>query len=270
MLYMDFAAWLLCMCLIAVALNAHARFPFLLIANRDEFRQRPTEPLHAWASPKGIVAGRDQRGGGTWLSASPRGRVAAVTNVRDPSLHRDGPSRGQLPLDYMLSTPTTEDWLDNLAETDQERAGYNLLAFEFSNEAIEAWWHSNARTGLRQRLGPGIHVLSNGRLNEAWPKCQRLRDAMQACLRHDSFAALESHLLEAMLDRNGADDALLPDTGVGLQMERALAPPFIDLESYGTRSTTLLCLNEQRQLHMVEYRHQEQPCEERSDHVIAV
>jgi len=47
-------------------------------------------------------------------------------------------------------------------------------------------------------------------------------------------------LFDAMSDRNGAPDADLPSTGVGLQLERILAPPFIVSPVYGTRSTSVV------------------------------
>lgn len=39
------------MCLIAFALNARPDCPLLIAANRDEFWDRPTLPLHSWTTP---------------------------------------------------------------------------------------------------------------------------------------------------------------------------------------------------------------------------
>ena len=41
-------------------------------------------------------------------------------------------------------------------------------------------------------------------------------------------------------DRSLAPDAGLPDTGVGLELERSLSAPFVVLHGYGTRSSTFL------------------------------
>jgi hypothetical protein len=72
------------MCLIAFAIDTDPALPLLLAANRDEFFERPTEPMHRWSLPDGtaVVAGRDLRDGGTWLGVSEAGRVAMLTNVR--------------------------------------------------------------------------------------------------------------------------------------------------------------------------------------------
>ena len=47
-------------------------------------------------------------------------------------------------------------------------------------------------------------------------------------------------LIEAMRSRQVAPDAQLPDTGVGIEAERVLAPAFIHRRGYGTRCTTWL------------------------------
>ena len=70
------------MCLIAVAWRTHPRFELALIANRDEFHARPAVAAGADAERPDIYGGRDLQAGGSWLLASSRGRLAAVTNVR--------------------------------------------------------------------------------------------------------------------------------------------------------------------------------------------
>jgi len=50
------------MCVVALAWQVDPAFPLVLIANRDEFFERPSAPLGAWDDGQGIVAGRDLRG----------------------------------------------------------------------------------------------------------------------------------------------------------------------------------------------------------------
>jgi uncharacterized protein with NRDE domain len=70
------------MCLIAFAWCSHRRFPLVLIANRDESHSRSSAPAGFDPEAPGIYGGRDLVQGGSWLQASTRGRLAAVTNVR--------------------------------------------------------------------------------------------------------------------------------------------------------------------------------------------
>jgi len=54
-------------CLLVLAWNAHPRYRLVLAANRDEYHERPADPLARWPAPNDLLAGRDQRAGGTWL-----------------------------------------------------------------------------------------------------------------------------------------------------------------------------------------------------------
>jgi len=92
------------MCLIAFALAADPRYRLILVGNRDEFHDRPAAALDWWPDAPDIAGGRDLQAGGTWLGVHRRGRVAAITNVREPSAPPpagDEPSRGGLPRAFL-------------------------------------------------------------------------------------------------------------------------------------------------------------------------
>ena len=58
------------MCVIFFAYQVHPDFPLVLLANRDEFYNRPTEKARHWDDFPDILAGRDLVGGGTWLGVT--------------------------------------------------------------------------------------------------------------------------------------------------------------------------------------------------------
>ena len=90
------------MCLIVFAWHVIPGMPLMAAANRDEFFDRPALPAAWWDDHPQVHAGRDLRGGGTWLGISRNGRFAALTNVRAPGERRaDAPSRGALVADYL-------------------------------------------------------------------------------------------------------------------------------------------------------------------------
>ena len=90
------------MCLIAIAARAHPRYPLIIAANRDEFYHRPTAPLGFWTDHPDVLAGRDFQANGAWLGISKTGRVAAVTNYRDPAaVSSHALSRGILVSDFL-------------------------------------------------------------------------------------------------------------------------------------------------------------------------
>ena len=91
------------MCLVAFSWKVLPEFPLLISANRDEFFDRPTAPLHQWES--GIYAGKDLRSGGTWMGFHPGGKWAFLTNYRDFTHPKSGKiSRGKLVVDFLEST----------------------------------------------------------------------------------------------------------------------------------------------------------------------
>jgi uncharacterized protein with NRDE domain len=211
-------------CLILVGWRVHPRWELVIAANRDELRDRAAVPLHAW-SDRPIVAGRDVRAGGTWLACHLDGRVAAVTNHREPGAPPGWRSRGELPLRAL------EDGIE-VAEVDGY-AGFHLLLAE--SDAL--WHHSNRERGP-VRLPPGVHAISNGVLADRWPKMTGGAAALAALLA-DGDPEPE-RLFEILADRTAAPDPLLPDTGVGIELERALSARFIELPVYGTRCSTAI------------------------------
>jgi uncharacterized protein with NRDE domain len=230
------------MCLIAVAWRAHPRFELALIANRDEFHARPAAAAGSDAEWPDIYGGRDLQAGGSWLLASTRGRLAAVTNVRAGLLGDTAPrSRGALVRGFVAADATAEASLSNLAADASDYGRYNLLAWDGTTLAF-AGNHPHFAT---HAVSPGVHAMSNGAFDAAWPKSGHATRALQAWLdSHASQATIDpaalAPLFAALADTTPAPDATLPDTGVGIELERALSPPFVRGERYGTRCSTVV------------------------------
>ena len=221
------------MCLIALAWQARPDLPLVVAANRDEWRDRPAEPAHWWSDQPDLLAGRDLKAGGTWMGITRSGRFAAVTNYRDPSDKRStARSRGALVTEFLLGAGPAASFLGKLAARVHEYNGFNLILGDG-----EALYYYGSREGNARLIEPGVHGLSNHLLDEPWPKVTRARAAMQQAL-GDRDPALR--LFEALSDTEGAPDEELPDTGVGLALERVLAAPLITGITYGTRASTVL------------------------------
>lgn len=225
------------MCVLALAWNVHPRWRLLLIGNRDEVYARPSAALHAWSDDPALLAGRDLEAGGTWMGVHAPGRMAVVTNVRDPRAAQDGASRGLLVSDFLRGTQTAARHAAALAADAVRYRPFNLLLFD----AAGARFVSN-RPEVRQRVvADGVHGLSNGALDAPWPKVRRTAAALEHWLAagETGFAPL----FAALADTSPAPDAELPDTGVGLELERRLAPVFVHGDRYGTRATTLVAMD---------------------------
>ena len=230
------------MCLIGLAIEQHPRFPLVIAANRDEFLDRPSAALDCWRAPSSgelLLGGRDLHAGGTWMGLAGNGRLAMLTNVRDLARrHASAPSRGTIVPSWLATTlPVDAFWRDTAAHAHNP---FNLLAGDM---AQGRWWWADDRAVAPQALGPGLSGLSNALLDTPWPKVARLKQTFAEALTHAaSTTALETALFAALADRTPVPDSDLPDTGVGLDRERWLAPAFIRTPDarYGTRCSTLL------------------------------
>ena len=101
-----------------------------------------------------------------------------------------------------------------------------------------------------RRLGSGFFGLSNGALDDPWPKVARGGQAFQRWVEDDGLG--EEALFALMRDETRAPDDLLPHTGVGVEKERFLSPLFIVSPTYGTRATTLLTIRDDGTARVVE------------------
>ncbi len=214
------------MCIILLALRRHPQYPLILLANRDEFYQRPSLPMHQW--PQGWVAGKDQLAGGTWL-AFDRQRLALVTNYRDPAQAQGDRSRGQLVLDYFRLSET--EFRRQLEPEPHRYGGYNLLF----GRGTDLFYQSN-RDGPAKPVSEGIHGLSNALLDSPWPKVDRGKQRLAEALGD----LVPEQLFDILRDPQKPDDADLPDTGIGLEKERMLSSIFIKSPNYGSRCATVL------------------------------
>ncbi len=237
------------MCLIALALDAHPQYALVLAANRDEFHRRPSAPASYWDDAPQIFGGRDLQSHGSWLALARDGRWAAVTNVRrmippDPN----APSRGRLIAHYLRDAQSAAGYGAELQSDADRYAGFNLLL----GDADGVWYLSNHDGFHRTRLTAGVHAVSNAALDTPWPKLVALREHLRTwCARGDTE---REPLLEALASDTVADDAALPDTGVGAEMERFLAPAFIRGATYGTRASTVLTIDRAGHAHFTERR----------------
>ena len=223
------------MCLLLIALTSNPSQKLVIAGNRDEYYDRPTAQARFWEEAPELLAGRDLRAGGTWFGVTRQGRVAALTDYRDPaSVQCHAPSRGELVSNFLLSREHPADYLDRLTQKPDLYNGFNLIV----GKADELYWHSN-RGGPPEKMAPGIYGLSNHLLDTPWPKVVRCKKSFSELLSAEKNISPED-MISILSDRSIPADETLPDTGVGIEWERILAPAFIASPTYGTRSTTVL------------------------------
>ena len=234
------------MCLLLFGVKASKSFPFILAANRDEFYQRPTAAMDFWTENPSILAGKDLECGGTWFGINTHGRFAALTNYRDLStLKTAAPSRGDIIVKFLESKGSIPDFLKTLKPESTRYNGFNLLVGDCNTQ----YWFSNQTREITFIL-PGIHGISNHLMDTPWPKVTTGKKALAKAI--DANTLDPETLFKLLSDSSPPGDALLPDTGVGLEWERLLSPVFIKSPTYGTRSSIAMGITSQGEIRVME------------------
>jgi uncharacterized protein with NRDE domain len=235
------------MCILFIAVNQHPRYPLVIAANRDEFHQRPTQPAHFWESDKNILAGKDLTAGGTWMGINTAGNIAALTNIRAPGKERQNAiTRGELVANFINKHNSQSNYLQQLKDSHLQYNGYNLL---FGNlDQLQVY---NSFEDTAYELEDGVYGLSNASLNSPWPKLDIGRSALaNYCTNADILS--HEHLFELLGNNLPANDDELPDTGIPVEWEKKLSSIFIISPEYGTRSSTVLLVDNNHQAYWEE------------------
>jgi uncharacterized protein with NRDE domain len=230
------------MCLIFFSLRQHPTYKLIVAANRDEFYQRKTAAADFWEDNPAILAGRDLEGGGTWLGMNRNGKISLLTNYRDPSnISPTAPSRGKLVSDFLANGESGETYLKRIEPTAPQYNGFNLIV----GNPNELWYLSNYRKGVLP-IQPGFFGLSNHLLDTPWPKVVRGKEKLKPVLSQSKIDPGE--LFDLLYDDQRAEDAQLPETGIGLERERALSSMFIKTSNYGSRCSTVILVDYQNRV----------------------
>ncbi|KAF7017755.1 hypothetical protein CFC21_031144 [Triticum aestivum] len=204
------------MCIAAWTWQAHPAYGLLLLFNRDEYHSRPTRPAQWWAAAgeegEEILGGRDELGGGTWLGCTKGGKLAFLTNVREPSPRDGARSRGELPV-----RAGRVHWSMQL-KLQRKQISTMVLILYWLMCIQEPWCTSLISQVLR--------------LGQSFNRFLAAHD--------DAEVSLKQMVEELMTDTVKADRSAVPDTGVDPDWEYQLSSIFIDTKKgqarYGTRS----------------------------------
>ena len=223
------------MCLILFSWKDHPVYDLVLAANRDEFFDRPTAFADHWVDAPNVIGGRDLNAGGTWIGVNQQnGKIAALTNYRDPlNIREDAPSRGHLTAQYLTGEIGPKEYLNRLISCASQYNGFNLLIGDLNS----IWYFSNISMEITL-LKPGTYGLSNGHLNEPWPKVQKGKYKLEFLRSNQHLSEIE--IMALLMDEEQALEQDLPSTGVSLDLEKSLSPMFIQMPHYGTRCSTMI------------------------------
>jgi uncharacterized protein with NRDE domain len=221
------------MCLIALSVKKELDWEgkeayfFTLVANRDEYHERPTTHLHWWKGDE-ILAGKDDLSGGTWLGFSKSGRFAALTNFKENTSKKYKLSRGLLITDFLESNQSAKSYLVSL--NGQGYAGFNLIVGDKNG----LFYYCNRSEGI-YLLSEGVHALGNLSLNHDTAKIDSVKMDLEelSLSEFNTQSALDMMKKEYGKLHEKSKEELKPKEGVEIPYR------FIRSTIYGTRCTSV-------------------------------
>ncbi|PAU94457.1 hypothetical protein CK503_06570 [Aliifodinibius salipaludis] len=236
------------MCLIVFSYKQHPQYPLIFAANRDEHYERPSRAAQFWDENPNILAGKDLKAGGTWMGVNKQGEFSAITNYRDPDIKKENPpSRGKLVIDFLKNDLNPKQHIEQLHPDADSYMGFNLLAGSLD----QLGYYSNQQDDILL-LNSGLYGLSNHLLETPWPKVRLAKRNLQSLMNDNTIAP--EPLFDLLADDREASYEELPDTGIPKEVEKKISPIFIKSDGYGTRCSTVLLVDHNREVTFAERR----------------
>eukprot|EP01118_Nematostelium_gracile_P018407 TRINITY_DN816_c0_g1_i1.p1 TRINITY_DN816_c0_g1~~TRINITY_DN816_c0_g1_i1.p1 ORF type:complete len:284 (+),score=71.59 TRINITY_DN816_c0_g1_i1:50-901(+) len=243
------------MCLICWNEGVHDEYPFMLISNRDEDLDRETTQADWWSDHPEILAGRDNKKGGTWMGITKGGRFAALTNFRTPVEKPEMSSRGQLVTDFLLGDMNPKDYVEQVKEKAESYNGFNLIVGDFTKSL--SLWYCGSRSDTIKLTKGQVYGVGNASLDTPWHKLVLAKQLFEEVIKknessHDAKVHTDA-FFDIFCDPKKAAKDNIPNTGV--EEEEQLSSIFIDSAyegTYGTRSQTAIVIHKTGKVTYVE------------------
>ncbi|RZR73563.1 hypothetical protein BHM03_00025642 [Ensete ventricosum] len=183
-----------------------------------------------WGEGHGkILGGRDVLAGGTWLGCTRDGRLAFLTNVLEPDNLPCAKTRGDLP-----SWKSPLEFAEELVMEARDYNGFNLILADIPSKLMVYISNRPKEEPISiQVVSPGLHVLSNAKLDTPWYKAQRLGMRFRDLLvKYDQEEIPEKEMVDKLMsDTARADRDRLPNTGCDTEYEFKLSSIFVEFET---------------------------------------
>ncbi|KAJ1380114.1 Transport and Golgi organization protein 2 [Sesbania bispinosa] len=168
------------------------------------------------------------------LGWAPRKMVGwHFTNFRELENLPHPNTRGDLPLCFLQSNKSPQEFAERVLKEAHQYNGFNLILPDICTSFM-VYVFNRPKLDLLS-VTPGIHVLTNASLDTPWPKAERLR-----------------HNFKELVDQYGEhEECMLPGIHPP-ELERPLSSIFVDVEfslgRYGTKSSSVIFLKSNKEV----------------------
>jgi hypothetical protein len=213
------------MCMMALLYKTARGTPVLVAANREERFDRPTQAPKIQPGTPRVICGIDRKAGGTWLGVNQYGLFAAVTNRRKSLVPAEPRSRGLLCRELLNFRAAKEAARHAAAElATGVYAGANYICADAQYAAVV---YGGNRIEIVE-LPPGLHLITNGNLND--PHDQRHEFIRRMLTLHTldsavTFLAVASRVFSRKPDASGRRGVIIAGKEFGTVSSTLLSLP---------------------------------------------
>ena len=191
------------MCILAIQYQSARDAPILVTHNREEFYDRPTQVPRIQSGRPRVVCGIDRKAGGTWLGVNQHGMFVTVANRPKTVVPADPRSRGILCRE-LLGYPTAKEAAEVAARELATGcyAGANFVCADAQSGAV-VYGGDDVEV---VELTPGLHLLTNGKMDDPRDPRQHFARRLLTLQRLDSavaFLAVASRTFSRKQDAEG-------------------------------------------------------------------
>jgi uncharacterized protein with NRDE domain len=214
------------MCLLAIQYQVADDAPILVAQNREELFERPTQGPRIQSGRPRVVCGIDRKAGGTWFGVNQHGLFAAAANRPKTIVPGEPRSRGLLCRE-LLSQRTAKEAAQHAARELRTGcyAGVNYICAD-----VESGWVVYGGNAVEvAELTPGLHLMTNGNLDDPADERQQFVHRLLTLQRLDSavaFLAVASRAFSRKPDKAGRRGVVIAGGEYGTVSSSLLSLPF--------------------------------------------
>jgi uncharacterized protein with NRDE domain len=174
------------MCVLAIQYQAARDAPILVAHNREEYFDRPSQAPRIQSGRPRVVCGIDRKAGGTWFGVNQHALFVAVANRPKTEVPSEPRSRGLLCRE-LLNHTSARQAVDAAARELASGcyAGANFICADAQTAAVVYGGDNIEIVGLT----PGLHLMTNGDLDDPTDKRQAFVRRLLTLQRLDSAVA---------------------------------------------------------------------------------
>ncbi|XBI24671.1 hypothetical protein VPH35_049745 [Triticum aestivum] len=143
-------------------------------------------------------------------------------------------TRGDLPLRFLQGNKSPLEVATQVAKEADEYNGFNLILADLTrNVMVYASNRPKGQPAMIQLVSPGLHMLSNARLDSPWQKAIRLGKNFREFIRKHGEDEVETKDIadRLMTNTTRADKDRLPNTGCDPDWEHGLNSIFNEVQT---------------------------------------